>query len=469
MAFALLGLSAPVHRAYSAPNVIVILADDLGRGDLGCYGQKVIQTPRLDQMAREGMLFTQHYSGSAVCAPSRAVLMTGRHTGHVSVRGNRQAPDGVGQLPLDPNEPTMAEVLQSAGYRTGLIGKWGLGNEGTAGDPLRRGFDSYYGYLDQVLAHNYFPEYLLRDGKKEYLRNEVRYLDATAWHKGLGSYSTGKIDYSHDLFVQEATTFLRNTSAARPFFLYLALTIPHDNGEAPVGERMEVPDLGPYADQPWDAEAKAYAAKITRMDRDVGRLLDLLKELKLDRNTLVLFTSDNGPLPGDRSHSRQFKSAGGLRGYKRDLYEGGIRAPLIAWWPGTVAAGRVSDHISAAWDILPTACELAGTKPPEGIDGLSFAPELTGRTQPAHEFLYWEFPAETAGRGNGFQVAVRSGKWKAIRTRLEVNPDAPVALYDLDSDPGETRDLAAAHPEVVARLAAWMRQSHRPAPHFPSP
>ena len=293
------------------PHIIFIMADDMGYADLGSYGQQIIQTPSLDRLASEGMRFSQHYAGTAVCAPSRCALMTGFHMGHAEVRGNSQVKP-YGQYPLSEETVTVAEILKEAGYRTAMIGKWGLGTETTTGNPLRQGFDFYYGYLDQVLAHNYYPEYLMRNGEKEYLDNEVKYLDSTLWHAGLGSYSTQKNTYSHDLMTSEALAYIRE-NRNHPFFLYLPFTIPHDNGEERVGERQEVPDHGAYEDRDWPQEQKGYAAMITRLDRDVGRILNLLEELELSENTIIFFTSDNGPMP-DREFTEFFDSNGPLRG-----------------------------------------------------------------------------------------------------------------------------------------------------------
>ena len=289
------------------PNIIFIMADDLGYGDLGCYGQQLILTPHLDQMAAEGIRFTQHYAGNTVCAPSRAALMTGQHMGHAEVRGNGQVVPS-GQTSLSDSVTTVAALLKRNGYETTLIGKWGLGNVGTTGAPLKQGFDSYYGYLDQILAHNYYPEYLLRNDKKEMLANEVLYLDSSEWHGGLGSYSTEKVDYSHDLFTKEALAFIGKPHDA-PFFLYLPYTIPHNNGEALLNEKQEVPDFGPYADKDWPKETKGYAAMITRLDRDVGQLLAKLRETGLDSSTVVIFTSDNGPMV-DKDFTEFFNSNG---------------------------------------------------------------------------------------------------------------------------------------------------------------
>ena len=397
---------SPTAEEKTNPNIIFIMADDLGYGDLGCYGQGIIQTPNIDRLASSGLMFTHHYAGNTVCAPSRCALMTGYHMGHAQVRGNLQA-EPSGQWPVSPETMTVAHLLHSAGYRTSMIGKWGLGIENSTGDPLKQGFDSYYGYLDQVLAHNYYPEYLLRNGEKEYLDNDVQYLDASLWHKGLGSYSTRKSHYSHDLFLKEALAFL-DENHKHPFFLYLPFTIPHDNGEAPKGERMEVPSLEPYADMEWPGDTRRYAAKITKMDRSIGMIVEKLMELGIDSNTVVLFTSDNGPMPGEE-FTEFFNSNGSFRGGKRDMYEGGIRVPLIVTWKGTVKPGRVSAHVSAFSDFLPTACDLAGIRSPAGIDGISYLPELLGQAQPGHEYLYWEFPSL------GGKQAILRGMWKLVR------------------------------------------------------
>ena len=449
----------PTEAPASPPNIIFIMADDLGYGDLGCYGQTKIQTPYLDRMAAEGMRFTQHYAGNTVCAPSRCALMTGYHMGHAEIRGNSQV-DPYGQAPLSDTTLTVADVLREAGYRTTMIGKWGLGTEGSSGDPLKQGFDSYYGYLDQVLAHNYYPEYLLRNGEREMLANEVQYLDSTAWHRGLGSRSTKKVDYSHDLFTQEALRFI-DQADDQPFFLYLPYTIPHNNGEALPGETMEVPDAGPYASEDWPQETQNYAAMITRMDRDVGHILEKLKASGRDNTTLVIFTSDNGPMP-DEAFTDFFDSNGPLRGGKRDVYEGGVRVPFIARWPGTIAPNTESAHVSAFWDFLPTAAELAGAPAPT-TDGISYLPTLRGETQVEHEYLYWEFPEK------GYRVGLRQEDWKAVRNDMETDPDGPIELYHLVQDPGEEDNVADQHPEVVAKLTRLLQAAHVPSAQFPMP
>jgi len=449
---------SPPEKEGGKPNIIFIMADDLGIGDLGCYGQEIIQTPRIDELASRGMLFTRHYAGNTVCAPSRCALMTGYHMGHAEVRGNRQAGPS-GQWPISDGTLTVAELLQEAGYKTAMIGKWGLGVENTSGDPLEQGFDFYYGYLDQVLAHNYYPEYLLRNGKKEYLDNEVHYLDTALWHKGLGSYATVKAEYSHDLFTREALRFIREQRDSL-FFLYLPYTIPHNNGEAPPGERQEVPDFGIYADRDWPMDRKGYAAMISRMDRDVGRIMQLVDDLGLTGRTVFFFTSDNGPMP-DTEFTRYFNSNGPLRGGKRDLYEGGIRVPMIVSWKGKIIPGTRNGHPSAFWDFLPTACEIAGISVPEQVDGISFLPALKGEEQPVHESLYWEFMEK------GGKQAIRKGKWKLVRNQVITEPPGTIELYDLDEDPGETQNVSDIHPELVRELLDEMEAGRTESDIFP--
>ncbi len=449
---------SPTGEEKASPNIIFIMADDLGYGDLGCYGQEIIQTPNIDRLALSGIRFTQHYAGNTVCAPSRCALMTGYHMGHAEVRGNRQA-EPSGQWPVSPETVTVAKLLKSAGYRTAMIGKWGLGIENSTGDPLKQGFDYYYGYLDQVLAHNYYPEYLLRNGQREYLDNEVQYLDTLLWHKGLGSYATRKSAYSHDLFIEDALRYL-DDNHEYPFFLYLPFTIPHDNGEAPSGERMEVPDLGPYAEESWPGDTKRYAAMITRMDKGVGMIMEKLEELGIEGNTLVLFTSDNGPMPGEE-FTEFFNSNGFFRGGKRDVYEGGIRVPLIATWKGAIKPGRVSGHASAFWDFLPTACDLAGIAAPAGIDGISYLPELLGQAQSSHEYMYWEFPSL------GGKQALRRGKWKLVRNNCFRQDGGDQELFDLDHDPGEMKDLSEEYPELVKELTGYTENVRSESEIFP--
>lgn len=422
------------------PNIIFILADDLGYGDLGCYGQKLIKTPALDRMAGEGMRFTQHYSGSTICAPSRCCLMTGRHTGHATVRGN-------GDPGLTADDVTVLEVLKSAGYRTGVIGKWGLGDINTPGRPSAQGADHFFGYLDQVHAHNYYPEWLWRNGQKVYLDNEV--MPAVEKHpQARGGYAVKRNDYSHDLFTKEAMEFIK-ANRRQPFFVYLAYTIPHANSESFLFGKhgMEVPGYEPYTGKDWPEAQKGLAAMITRMDRDIGGLLSLLKKLGIDENTIVFFSSDNGPHSAGLNDPHFFDSNGPLRGIKRDLYEGGIRVPLIVRWPGRIKPGTQSDHVSAFWDLLPTAAELAGVNSPWDIDGISYLPELTSGPQPKHEYLYWEFHEK------GGHFAVRKDNWKYI-----LLPDGKEELYDLSEDIGEQNDLSGTMPGIIAELSEIVKR-----------
>ncbi|MFO1501836.1 MAG: arylsulfatase [Verrucomicrobiota bacterium] len=352
--------SGAESRRPSKPNIIFILADDLGYGDLGCYGQRMIRTPRLDHMAAEGLRFTQCYAGTTVCAPSRSSLMTGQHTGHTRVRGNER-------YPLQPGDVTVAAVLRQAGYRTALIGKWGLGDPDTTGSPIKQGFDEFFGYTNQRHAHNYYPSYLWRNEQKVALPNQVANEDK----EGAG-VSTNRVAYSQDLFTNEALQFLERNQS-RPFFLYLAYTLPHANNENKA-QGMEISGDAPYSNEPWPQAERNKAAMITRLDQDVGRILDRLRQLGLDANTCVFFASDNGPHKEGGVAPDFFRSSGPFRGIKRDLYEGGIRVPLLVRWPGTIPAGRITAHVCAFWDFLPTAAALAGPDaipfiPARGIDG----------------------------------------------------------------------------------------------------
>ncbi len=442
------------------PNIIFIMADDLGYGDVGCYGQQKIQTPHIDRMAAEGMRFTQFYAGTSVCAPSRSSLVTGLHTGHTEIRGNKQNGRRNGQHPLSEGTFTMARLLKSAGYTTGMIGKWGLGDPNTSGNPMLHGWDFFYGYTDQVLAHNYYPEYLWRNDEKVVLKNEVMYLDTSLWHGGLGSYSTVKVDYSSDLMMEEAFGFVER-SKAQPFFLYLPLTIPHDNGEQVDSMRFEVPDQGIYKEKDWTKKERDYAAMITRLDDGVGSLMDRLKELGLDEQTIVFFTSDNGPYRNSPT-TDFFDSNGPLRGGKRDLYEGGMREPFIVRWPTKIKAGSTSDHLGAFWDMMPTFAALSGQAPPANTDGISILPTLLGQgDQQEHDYLYWEFH-----EGKGAQ-AIRQGKWKAVRLNAKTEREGPLELYDLSADLEEQVDLAAEHPAKVQELSALMQAARTHSDLFP--
>ena len=443
--------------AAEKPNIIFIMADDLGYGELGCYGQQVIQTPRLDQMAQQGMRFTQFYAGCPVCAPSRSVLMTGQHTGHTYVRGNAGIEDTTIQS-LRDEDITVAEVLKSVGYHTGLVGKWGLGEVDQPGFPLRQGFDSFFGYLNQLHAHNYYPEFLYRNDQRVMLRNEVQ-LPEGKQLGFLGGHATKRVDYSHDLFANEALDFVRD-NAADPFFLYLALTIPHANNEAArmVGNGAEVPTYGIYSNQDWPEPDKGQAAMITRMDGDIGRLLDLLKELSIDENTLVFFTSDNGPHNESNHDLKRFNPSGPFTGIKRSLTEGGVRVPLIARWPGKIKAGTVSEHVGYFADVLPTLIDLTGAEMKVSTDGISFLPTLIGSgKQQEHEYLYWEFYEQ------GSRQSVRFGDWVAIRQPMF---SGRVSLFDLKQDIAEHNDLADQHPELVAKGVGYMEQAHTPNPNW---
>jgi len=418
--------------ATGKPNIIWIMADDLGYADLGCYGQQHIRTPNVDKLAREGTRFTQCYAGSTVCAPSRSVLMTGRHTGHTTVRGNFSA-IGKGRVPLEAKDVTVAEVLGRCGYATGIVGKWGLGEPRTTGVPNRQGFDFWFGYLNQRNAHSYYPPYLWRNEEKVVLE---------------GNAGSKRGQYSHDLMTTEALGFLRRSvKAGKPFFLYGAYTIPHG--------KYEVPGDAPYTDKPWSTKLKNYAAMVTRLDGDVGRIMALLRELGVDGETIVFFTSDNGAAFVEET----FDSSGPLRGHKRSLYEGGIRAPMVVRWPGQVKAGAVSDAVWTFWDFLPTAAELAGARPPANIDGISAVPTLLGRgRQKQHDFLYWEFHERR------FAQAVRMGDWKAVR----YGTDGELELYDLKADPSEKSNVAGEHGDVVRKIEAYLRTARTESKHWPA-
>jgi arylsulfatase A-like enzyme len=442
-----------LHPAERKPSIIFILADDLGYGDLGCYGQTKIKTPYLDKLAAEGMRFTSFYAGSTVCAPSRCALMTGLHTGHALIRGNAQ-------VPLRPQDLTVAELLKKEGYHTALIGKWGLGNPSTSGVPQKKGFDEFVGYLDQTHAHDYYTDYLWRydpptdakpgfDGRMEFPENR----------------NGNRGQYMDDLFASATLNFVRihkpeQLNHYRPFFLYLSYTIPHANNEEGqrTGNGMQVPSDAPYSDQPWPQTEKNKAAMITRLDTYVGQLLDKLRELKIDDSTVIFFTSDNGPHKEGGADPNFLKSGGPLRGIKRDLYEGGIRVPLIVRWPGEIKPGTVNDQPWAFWDFLPTAAEIASVKAPEKIDGISLLPTLLGKTQTNHhDFLYWEF------HERGSQQAVRMGDWKAVR----LQPGAPLELYILSTDLGEKQNVAAQNPEVVAKIEAYLKTARTESEQWP--
>ncbi|QOY88703.1 arylsulfatase [Paludibaculum fermentans] len=421
------------------PNILFVLADDLGYGDLGCYGQTRIQTPNIDRLAAEGIRFGSAYAGSTVCAPSRCSLMTGLHTGHAHTRGNKG-----NDLPLRPSDVTVTELLKKAGYRTGLFGKWSLGQLGTTGYPTKKGFDEWFGFFSQLHAHNYYPEHLLDQEGSFLLR---------------GNMGTQHKDYAPDLFTKHAVSFLERQSATQPFFLHVCYTQPHANNEMgrDTGNGMQVPSDAPYTDRNWPQVEKNFAAMISRMDSDVGQLMSTLKRKGMDQNTLVLFASDNGPHKEGGHAPSFFESSGPLRGIKRDLTEGGIRVPCVARWPGGIKGGQVSEFPWAFWDILPTFAELAGVEAPKGLDGTSIVPTLTGRTQKPHEYFYWEF------HELGFHQAVRMGNWKGIRK----GPELPIELYDLATDLSEHHDLSAANPAVLAKIKQIMASARTDSPDFP--
>jgi arylsulfatase A-like enzyme len=434
------------------PSIVYILTDDLGYGDLACYGQKKIRTPNLDRMAAEGMRFTQHYAGSTVCAPSRCALMTGKHTGHCTVRGNVD-------VLMKPEEPTVAKVLKQAGYATACIGKWGIGHPPPPQDPHRNGFDHFFGYLSMWHAHNYYPDFLWKNGEKVPLRNVVQHPEKhyKAGQESLVGLASEKVDYSSDLFTEDALDFIGRQDG--PFFLFLSYTIPHANNEAKQfgSHGMEVPDYGIYKDRDWPEPEKGKAAMITRLDGDIGRIFRRLKERGIDENTLVMFSSDNGPHKEGGVDPKFFDSNGPLKGIKRDLYEGGIRVPMIARWPGRIEAGTTSDHISAFWDILPTMAEIAGVDAPEDTDGISMLPALLGRTPKQPRLLYWEFHEGSS------KQAVRMDKWKAVR----LAPSRPIELYDLSQDIGEERNIADQHPRIVRRIEQILAEARTDEQRWP--
>ena len=445
---------ALTHAQNKTPNIILIVADDLGYGDLGCFGQKMLKTPRLDAMAADGMRFIQFYAGSTVCAPSRSVLMTGKHMGRNPVRGNSMDP-----IILKPGQPTLASVLKESGYATACIGKWGVGSPDNLTNPNDVGFDHFFGYINMFHAHNFYPEFLIRNGQVVPLKNEV----AAEWKKwqDLKLPNTGRGvaikrgEYAPDLIVADSLRFIRENKE-KPFFLYLALNTPHANNEAG-GKGMEVPELGEFAGKDWPEAEKGFAAMIHNIDRDTGRIIDLLKELKIDENTLVIFTSDNGP-HNEGGHSVEFfDSNGKLRGSKRDLLEGGIRVPMIAWWPGTIKGGGEDNCHWYFGDIMATFAELAGAKPPAEIDSDSFASVLRGKPREKQwdrkSAMYWEFYER------GSAQAVRFGKWKAIRTPMITGE---IELYDMSNDASEKSNYAKRRPDLAKHAGNLMDKLHQP-------
>ncbi|MCV9386648.1 arylsulfatase [Reichenbachiella ulvae] len=435
------------------PNIIFILADDLGYGDLSLTGQTNFKTPFIDQLAEDGMFFTQHYSGSTVCAPSRSTLMTGMHTGHTFIRGNKEIrPEG--QHPLDSSAVTVAKLLQSAGYVTGAFGKWGLGYPGSDGDPNNQGFDEFYGFNCQRLGHNYYPYHLWQNQTKVMLE---------------GNAGDKKETYAPDIIHQKAVEFLEKNKDTS-FFMYYPSIIPHAEllvpdsllqkfrGKYLPEKAYAGVDDGPsYRKGPYGSQREshaAFAAMVYLLDKQVGEIRQKLEELGIAENTLIIFSSDNGPHKEGGADPDYFNSNASFKGYKRDLYEGGLRVPTIACWPNKIKTNTTSDHISAFWDFLPTLCDIAGVQPPENIDGISFLPELLGAEQAKHKYLYWEFPMR------GGKQAVRFGDWKGIRLNMTENPDAPIELYDLATDPGEEYNVADENPEVLQEIATIMSKEH---------
>lgn len=443
------------------PNIIYILADDLGYGDLSCYGQQRFNTPNIDRLAQEGMLFTQHYSGSTVCAPSRSALMTGQHTGHTFIRGNKEVkPEG--QHPIPDATFTLAEALQQQGYATGAFGKWGLGYPGSEGDPVNQGFDTFYGFNCQRMGHHYYPHYLWSNQ------------DSVVLEANQGQQ---KGDYAPERIHQEVLSFIE-ANKDQPFFLYLPSIIPHAELIAPdsvmekyIGKyepelSYKGYDEGPkYRKGPYESQAHAHAAFVAMieiLDRQVGEVIRKVEELGLSENTLIIFTSDNGPHQEGGADPEYFDSNGPLRGFKRDLYEGGIRVPMLARWPGKIKASTTTNHISTFWDVFPTFSELTGFSTPENIDGISFLPVLLGRPQEQgqHDYLYWEFH-ERGGR-----VAARQENWKAVKYNVLKNPDAPLELYNLSKDIGETQNVADQHPKIVAQMESILKKARIPSEVF---
>lgn len=453
-------LALPGLLSSRPPNIIFILADDLGYGDLSCYGQERFTTPHIDALAASGLRFRQHYSGATVCAPSRSALVTGLHTGHTPVRGNLEVyPEG--QHPLPAGTLTLPALLARAGYVSGLFGKWGLGFPGSEGDPLKQGFDRFYGYNCQRLGHHYYPPYLWDQDRQVSLEGNA------------GSMSN---QYAPELIHQQTLAFIE-ANRDRPFFCFVASIIPHAEMAAP--ERYlarhrgrygyEIPYAGtdsgeffrrgPYQSHP--EPRAAFAAMVNILDDHVGEIVAKVRSLGLERDTLILFSSDNGPHFEGGHDPAYFNSSGGLRGRKRDLYEGGIRVPFLASWPGVIPPGAETPHIAAFWDLLPTLADLAGVPVPAGLDGISYAPTLTGRgSQTAHSYLYWEFHEQ------GGRTALRAGPWKVVRQNVLAQPDGPVELFNLDDDPRETTNLADRFPERAAELDRLMRSARTDSPVF---
>lgn len=446
-------------QAADRPNIVYILADDMGYGDLGCFGQETLNTPHIDQLAANGMKLTRHYSGSTVCAPSRCVLMTGLHTGHCTVRGN-------GDKLLKPTDITIAQKLKEAGYRTGCFGKWGIGQPPPRDNPNQFGFDEFYGYVNMHHAHNFFPEFLIRNGEMEKLDNvlddmwrEKKGYELGGPREGAGVAKVKK-DYAPNLITDEAIRFIE-TNGEEPFFLYFALNMPHTNNEGgrdPYNNGMEVPDYGEYADKDWPDTEKGFAQMMRMIDGYVGRVVETLEKKGLTEDTIILFSSDNGPHEEGGHVMEYFDSNGPLRGMKRDLYEGGVRVPTIVKWPGKVAAGTESDVLSGFQDVFPTLTEVGGADTPENLDGISLVPVLTGKSESHkhHQYLYWEF------QERGGKECITDGTWKLVALDT-MKPSGPIfELYDISQDPTEQNDVAKDHPEIVEKLREIKATFHTP-------
>jgi arylsulfatase A-like enzyme len=441
------------------PNVIFIMADDLGYGDIGVYGQKLIRTPNIDALAKAGVKFTQFYAGTSVCAPSRSSLMTGQHTGHTPIRGNKEAkPEG--QFPLKGSAYTIAELFKDAGYVTGDFGKWGLGFVGTEGDPNKQGFDQFFGYNCQRLAHDYYPDHLWDNSTRVELPNSL----------------TKSETYAPDLIQGKALEFIE-MNKNKPFFAFMSFTLPHAGLELPENDKLFLEYRDKFKETPKDVKVvktepslykgqpyphSAYAAMVTRLDDYVGQIVAKLKVLGIEKNTLIIFTSDNGPHVEGGNDPRFFNSGAGFRGVKRDLYEGGIREPMIMSWPSVIKAASVSDHIGAFWDFLPTFADITNQKKPQNIDGISILPVLKGQgSQQKHNYLYWEF------HENGGRQAVRMGKWKGVKLNAKTDFNSPLELYDLEKDPAESKNVAASNPKVIKKITGIMRDARTENPDFP--
>jgi len=471
--FMYLGCATPEHTTIQAPNIIYILADDLGYGEIGAYGQEKIKTPNLDRLAAGGMRFSQHYTGAPVCAPSRYMFLTGTHAGHAYIRGNYELgqfedENEGGQMPIPETTPTLAKMLKKAGYQTALVGKWGLGMNGTTGSPLLQGFDYYYGYLDQKQAHNYYPTHLWENDVVAPLDNDY-FLVHTPIEKGSNQQAFEQFkgrDYAPDRMIDKALHFLDTTNVQKPFFLYYPSPIPHVSIQVPdslvsyyQGKFEEKPYYGDNGYTAHQYPLAAYAAMITHLDSEVGKLWEAVKARGQEENTLILFTSDNGPTFAGGVDTEYFNSAAGFRGLKMDVYEGGIRIPFIAYWKGKIAAGSHSDLVSGHWDMFNTFAELSGQEQ-SAPDGISILPELLGKEgQKQHEFLYFEYPEK---RG---QIALRMGDWKGVKVEMKTNPKATWELYDLKNDPSEKINLASQYQEIVQKIDSLQRIAHR-HPHI---